>query len=60
MDAAFDVETLRGAARAAGFAWSDDELRRLQPAIEASLRLLARLDALPLDAVEPTTQYRIL
>lgn len=60
MDAAFDVETLRRAARVAGFAWSDDELSSLQPAIEASLRLLATLDALPLDAVEPTTQYRIL
>jgi hypothetical protein len=60
MDAAFDVETLRRAARVAGFAWSDDELQSLQPAIAASLRLLATLDALPLGAVEPTTQYRIL
>jgi Asp-tRNA(Asn)/Glu-tRNA(Gln) amidotransferase C subunit len=59
MDAAF-VETLRHAARVAGFAWSDEELSSLQPAIEASLRLLATLDALPLDGVEPTTQYRIL
>jgi hypothetical protein len=28
--------------------------------VEASLRLLASLETLPLDDVEPTTQYRML
>ena len=60
MDEVFDVETLRRAARVAGFAWTDAELQPLRRAVEASLRLLATLDALPLDAIEPTTQYRIL
>ncbi|HEY3099430.1 MAG TPA: hypothetical protein VGL14_11005 [Methylomirabilota bacterium] len=56
----FEVEMLRHAARVAGFAWTDAELQPLRRAVEASLRLLATLDALPLDAIEPTTQYRIL
>jgi hypothetical protein len=56
----FDVETLRHAVRVAGFEWTDAELQPLRRAAEASLRLLATLDALPLDAIEPTTQYRIL
>jgi Asp-tRNA(Asn)/Glu-tRNA(Gln) amidotransferase C subunit len=60
MDDALDLETLRRVARVAGFAWSDAELEAIRPAVQASLRLLATLDALPLDTVEPTTQYRIL
>jgi Asp-tRNA(Asn)/Glu-tRNA(Gln) amidotransferase C subunit len=60
MDDVFDLETLRHAAHVAGFTWSDEELQALRPVVQASLRLLATLDALPLDGVEPTTQYRIL
>jgi hypothetical protein len=60
VDDVFDLATLRGAARVAGFTWTDEELDAIRPAVQASLRLLATLDALPLDAVEPTTQYRIL
>ena len=60
MDEVFDVETLRQAARVAGVALTDEELQTLRPAVEAALRLLATLDALPLEAIEPTTQYRIL
>jgi hypothetical protein len=60
MDDVFDLDTIRGAARLAGFAWSDAELEALRPAIQASLRLLATLETVPLGAVEPTTQYRIL
>jgi hypothetical protein len=60
MDEVFDLDTLRRAARVAGFDWTDGELEAIRPAVQASLRLLATLDALPLDAVEPTTQYRIL
>jgi hypothetical protein len=60
MNEVFDVETLRCAARVAGFAWTVQELETLRPALEAALRLLATLDDLPLGAVEPTTQYRVL
>jgi hypothetical protein len=60
MDEVFDVETLRQAARVAGFAWTDAEAQTVRPAVEAALRLLATLDTLPLEAIEPTTQYRIL
>ena len=60
MDAVFDVEALRRAARLAGFAWSDAELQALCPAVENARRLLATLETVPLDTVEPTTQYRIL
>jgi hypothetical protein len=56
----FDLEDLRRAARMAGFDWSEAELETIRPMVEASLRLLATLEALPLDSVEPTTQYRIL
>lgn len=60
MSQPIDLETLRRAARLAGFDWPDGELEAIRPMVEASLRLLASLEALPLDAVEPTTQYRIL
>jgi hypothetical protein len=60
MDDVFDLDTLRRAARAAGFEWSDAELEALRPAVEAGRRLLATLDTLPLGGVEPATQYRIL
>ena len=60
MDEVFDVETLRQAARVAGFAWTDAEAQTVRPAVEAALRLLATLDTLPLEAIEPTTQYCIL
>jgi Asp-tRNA(Asn)/Glu-tRNA(Gln) amidotransferase C subunit len=60
MNEVFDAETLSRGARLAGFAWTAEELETLRPAVEAALRLLATLEALPLDAIEPTTQYRIL
>jgi hypothetical protein len=55
-----DLDTLRRVARLAGFDWSDDELTTIRPMVEASLRLLATLDTLPLADTEPVTQYRIL
>jgi len=60
MNEVFDVDTLHCAARVAGFTWTAAELETLRPAVAAALSLLAALDALPLDGVEPTTQYRIL
>ena len=52
-----DLDTLRHGARLAGFAWSDAELEELRPQVEAALRLLRALEAIPVDA-EPTTHYR--
>jgi len=60
METVFDVEALQRAARLAGFAWSDADLRALCPAVENARRLLATLETVPLYTVEPTTQYRIL
>ena len=54
-----DLAALRSAARLAGFDWTDAELEAIRPTVEASLRLLAGLEELPLEDVEPTTQYRM-
>lgn len=59
MSQPIDLDTLRRSARLAGFDWSDAELEAIRPMVEASLRLLAGLEALPLDEVEPATQYRM-
>jgi hypothetical protein len=59
MSQPIDLDALRGAARLAGFAWTDAQLEAIRPLVEASLRLLGGLDDLPLDDVEPTTQYRM-
>src|SRR5262245_50976610 len=45
---------------AAGFAWTDAELEPIRPAVERLLEALERLESLPLEELEPTTQYRIL
>ncbi|HEY7518394.1 MAG TPA: hypothetical protein VIE36_08895 [Methylomirabilota bacterium] len=60
MSQPIDLDALRGSARLAGFDWTDAQLEAIRPMVEASLRLLARLEELPLDDVEPTTQYRML
>jgi hypothetical protein len=60
MSQPIDLDTLRRCARLAGFDWSDAELEGIRPLVEASLRLLAGLETLPLADVEPTTQYRML
>jgi Asp-tRNA(Asn)/Glu-tRNA(Gln) amidotransferase C subunit len=60
MSQPIDLDTLRRSARMAGFDWSDAELEAIRPMVEASLRLLAGLETLPLEGVEPTTQYRML
>ena len=56
---ALTIDTMRAVARLHGFDWTDAELEALRPAAEASRRLLARLETLPLDAVDPSTQYRL-
>jgi Asp-tRNA(Asn)/Glu-tRNA(Gln) amidotransferase C subunit len=55
-----DVETLRRAARLAGFDFAEPDLEALRPAIERALDALDRLQRLPLGAVEPVTQYRVI
>jgi Asp-tRNA(Asn)/Glu-tRNA(Gln) amidotransferase C subunit len=60
MSQPIDLDTLRRVARLAGFEWSDAELEAIRPMVEASLRLLSGLEALPLEGIEPTTQYRML
>lgn len=54
---AIDLDTLRAGARLAGFSWTDAELEAIRPQVEAALRLLRALEAIPVDA-EPTTYYR--
>jgi hypothetical protein len=60
MDDNYDLATLRHAARVAGFTWTDAELDEIRPMVQAALRALATLDAVPAGNAEPTTQYRIL
>jgi DNA-binding transcriptional LysR family regulator len=55
-----DLETLREAARLAGFELAAEDLAPLRPAIERALRALERLEKLPLGAVEPVTQFRMV
>src|SRR2546422_357366 len=53
-----DLDTLRHGARLAGFAWSDAELEEIRPQVEAALRLLRALEAIPVGDTGPTTHYR--
>jgi hypothetical protein len=55
-----DTDTLRGAARLAGFDFSASDLEPIRSAVERALQALDRLEALPLHSIEPVTQYRIV
>jgi Asp-tRNA(Asn)/Glu-tRNA(Gln) amidotransferase C subunit len=55
-----DLDTLRAGARLAGFAWTDTELEEIRPQVEAALRLLRVLEAVPVGDAEPTTHYRMV
>ena len=57
-DDPLDLETLRRGAQLAGFVCTDGELEEIQPLVEATLRMLRALDAVPLGDAEPTTHYR--
>ena len=57
MDTAHDLASLRRAARLAGFDWTDAELEAVLASVESTRTLLAALEALPLDGVEPATRY---
>jgi Asp-tRNA(Asn)/Glu-tRNA(Gln) amidotransferase C subunit len=54
------VESLRRTAALSGFAWTDAELEAIRPAVQRLLESLEQMEQLPLGAVEPTTQYRVL
>jgi hypothetical protein len=54
------IETLRTMARVQGLEPSDEDLAAVLPLVLAGHRLMDSLAALPLDDVEPTSQYRIL
>jgi Asp-tRNA(Asn)/Glu-tRNA(Gln) amidotransferase C subunit len=55
-----DDETLRAMARLSGVELPDAELEPLRALIERTIEMLARLESLPLSAVDPATQYRML
>jgi len=55
-----DVDTLRRAARLAGFEFSAADLEPLRPAIERALEALERLERLAVGGIEPVTQYRVV
>ena len=55
-----DVDTLQRAARLAGFDFAPSDLEPLRSAVARALQALERLEALPLAAVEPVTQYRVV
>ncbi len=53
-------ETLRAMARLSGVELPDGDLETLRALIERTIEMLARLESLPLSAVDPATQYRML
>ena len=54
------TDTLRTMARAQGLELSDEDLAAVLPLVRVGRGLMDSLAALPLDDVEPTSQYRIL
>jgi Asp-tRNA(Asn)/Glu-tRNA(Gln) amidotransferase C subunit len=57
---ALDTNTLDHLARLSGLRLAPGELEALRPLITRAADLLERLEALPLAAIEPATQYRVL
>jgi hypothetical protein len=55
-----DLEQLRRLVRAAGFEWSDTELRAARGLVTQASAASRTLRALPLSDLEPATQYRVL
>lgn len=55
-----DVDTLRRAARLAGFDFAAADLEPLRPAIERTLEALGRMERLGIGSVEPVIQYRLI
>jgi Asp-tRNA(Asn)/Glu-tRNA(Gln) amidotransferase C subunit len=55
-----DLDTLKAAARLAGFDFAAADLQAMAPAVERALQVLERLEALPLADVEPVMQFRVV
>ena len=54
------VATLRTLADVYGLPWTDAELEAALPAVTNALALLASLEAVAVDAIEPTTHFRVV
>ena len=54
------LDTLRTLAKAQGLELTDEELARLLPLVQAGRAVLDALAGVPLDDVEPASQYRML
>jgi hypothetical protein len=50
---------MRRMAALSGYDWSEEELQALEPIVERALALVARLEALPLQDVEPGILFRM-
>lgn len=53
------IDTLRTLARAQGLELTDEDLAAVLPLVQAGWGLMASLAAVPLDDVEPSSQFRI-
>lgn len=53
------IDTLRMLARAQGLELTDEDLAAVLPLVQAGWGLMASLAAVPLDDVEPSSQFRI-
>ncbi len=53
------IETLRTSARAQGLELSDEDLAAVLPLVQAGRGMMESLAAVPLDDVEPSSQFRI-
>jgi hypothetical protein len=54
------VATLRTIADLHGLPWSDAELAAALPAVTSALAMLASLEAIPVESIEPTTHFRVV
>jgi len=54
------VATLRALADVYGLPWTDTELEAALPAVTNALTLLASLETAAVDAIEPTTHFRVV
>ena len=54
------VATLRTIADLHGLPWTDAELEAALPAVTGALAMLATLEAIAVDSVEPATHFRVV
>ena len=54
------LDALRALAKAQGLELTDEELAKLLPLVQSGRALMDVLAGLPLDDVEPSSQYRML